>query len=246
MLVRGIKTHIIQQSDNLLSLLDQYIPRLNENAILVITSKIISILENQILPKEGIEKKLLIQKEADFFLETEENSFDFYLTIKNGILIPSSGIDESNSNNTYILYPKNLEDTVLKIWNYIKTRDRIQKLGILVTDSHSTLMRRGLTGIALSWIGFKPINSYVGAPDIYQESLKITQVNVIDSLATAAVFIMGEGNEQIPFVVIENAPHIAYVDHQPSEEEKKQVYFSVEEDLYISLLQKGKWKKTIK
>lgn len=243
MIVRGIKTHVIKSDDVLLDILDRYIVTLTENSILVITSKIISILENQLISKDGIDKKALIIQESDMFLESQKNIYDFYLTIKKGVLIPSSGIDESNSNNHYILYPKDIEATILIIWNYLKKRDNLQNLGIVISDSHSTLMRRGLTGIALSWIGFKPINSYVGKEDIYGEPLKVTKVNVIDALATSAVFVMGEGNETIPFAVIQNAPNITYVNREASDLEKQEVYVALEDDLYIALLSAGKWVK---
>lgn len=243
MIIRGIKTHVIKKNDVLIDILDQYVATLDENSILVITSKIISILEHQLIPKEGVDKKKLIIEESDMFLETEKNAYDFYLTIKNGVLIPSAGIDESNSNNQYILYPKNLEVTIFNIWDYLKKRDNLQNLGIIISDSHSTLMRRGLTGIALSWIGFEPMNSYIGKEDIYEQPLKITQVNVIDALATSAVFVMGEGSETMPFAIIENAPKITYVNRKPSDFEKNQVYVSLEDDLYISLLKTGKWMK---
>lgn len=243
MIIRGIKTHVIKKNDVLIDILDQYVAKLDENSILVITSKIISILEHQLIPKEGVDKKKLIIEESDIFLETENNAYDFYLTIKNGVLIPSAGIDESNSNNHYILYPKNLEVTIFNIWDYLKRRDNLQNLGIIISDSHSTLMRRGLTGIALSWIGFEPMNSYIGKEDIYEQPLKITQVNVIDALATSAVFVMGEGSETMPFAIIENAPKITYVNRKPSDFEKNQVYVSLEDDLYISLLKTGKWMK---
>lgn len=243
MIIRGIKTHVIKKNDVLIDILDQYVATLDENSILVITSKIISILEHQLIPKEGVDKKKLIIEESDMFLETENNAYDFYLTIKNGVLIPSAGIDESNSNNHYILYPKNLEVTIFNIWDYLKKRDNLQNLGIIISDSHSTLMRRGLTGIALSWIGFEPMNSYIGKEDIYEQPLKITQVNVIDALATSAVFVMGEGSETMPFAIIENAPKITYVNRKPSDFEKNQVYVSLEDDLYISLLKTGKWMK---
>ena len=114
-------------------------------------------------------------------------------------------------------------------------------MGIVITDSHTTIMRRGVTGIALGWCGFSPVYSYIGKHDIYNQSLNVTQINILDSLAGAAVFVMGEGNEQIPITIIKDAPRLTFLDRPPSEEEKLSIVISMEEDLYGPLLKSAKW-----
>ncbi|WP_425364661.1 coenzyme F420-0:L-glutamate ligase [Candidatus Tisiphia endosymbiont of Mystacides longicornis] len=179
-------------------ILDQYIQELVDEDIVAITSKIISIIQGRLVSKDSICKNLLIKQEADLVLETDRNPYDLYLTIKNGILIPSAGIDESNVHGVYVLYPENIQKTVIWIWEYLKKRHNLKKIGVVITDSHTTIMRRGVTGITLGWCGFIPIYSYIDKPDLYNSPLRVTQVNILDALATSAVFVMGEGNEQTP------------------------------------------------
>ena len=102
-------------------------------------------------------------------------------------------------------------------------------------------MRRGVTGITLGWCGFEPLYSYVNQPDIYGKPLRVTQINILDALATAAVFVMGEGGEQTPIAVISDAPKITFVNRSPTAEEEKRVVISMEEDLYAPLLLNAKW-----
>jgi putative folate metabolism gamma-glutamate ligase len=242
--INTIKTHKIEASDSLQKILDQYLINIDNNDIVVISSKIISIIQNRLIAKNTINKRDLIYQESDLILETDSNNPpDFYLTIKNNLLIPSAGIDESNVNNSYVLYPENIEKTTLWIWEYLKIKNKLNNLGIIIADSHVTIMRRGVTGIALAWCGFEPLYSYIDKPDIYNHSLKYTQINILDALAVSAVFMMGEGNEQTPFAVIKNAPKISFLDRPPSIEERKSIIISMEEDLYAPLLRAGKWVK---
>ncbi|WP_246039543.1 coenzyme F420-0:L-glutamate ligase [Wolbachia endosymbiont of Carposina sasakii] len=189
-------------------------------------------------------KEELIKREADAIVDVDHNSYGIYLTIKDNILIPSAGIDESNGNEMYILYPKDVQKTALSIWNYLKTKHCIKHLGILITDSNITPMRLGVTGVALGWCGFEPFYSYIGKPDLYDQPLQVTQVNLLDALATSAVLVMGEGAEQTPMAIISGAPKIHFLTRLPTTEEEKSVKISMEEDLYSPLLMRARWLKS--
>ncbi|MDE5057487.1 coenzyme F420-0:L-glutamate ligase [Wolbachia endosymbiont of Drosophila bocki] len=144
----------------------------------------------------------------------------------------------------YILYPKDVQKTALSIWNYLKTKHCIKHLGILITDSNITPMRLGVTGVALGWCGFEPLYSYIGKPDLYNQPLQVTQVNLLDALATSAVLVMGEGAEQTPMTIISGAPKVHFLTHPPTTEEEKSVKISMEEDLYSPLLMRARWLKS--
>lgn len=217
---------------------------LGEEVVLAITLKIISICQKQVVCKTACSKEELIKREADAIVDVDHNSYGIYLTIKDNILIPSAGIDESNGNEMYILYPKDVQKTALSIWNYLKTKHCIKHLGILITDSNITPMRLGVTGVALGWCGFEPFYSYIGKPDLYDQPLQVTQVNLLDELATSAVLVMGEGAEQTPMAIISGAPKIHFLTRLPTTEEEKSVKISMEEDLYSPLLMRARWLKS--
>jgi putative folate metabolism gamma-glutamate ligase len=224
--------------------LDSCFPRLQEKEIAVVTSKVISLCEGRVVKKDpGVSKKALIKQTADACLcgEEENSPSGIQLTIKNNILIPSAGIDESNGNGCYILYPEDVQKSALAIWEYLRGRDRIDHLGVLITDSQITPMRRGVIGIGLGWCGFKPLYSYVGKPDCFGHPLNVTTVNILDALAVSSVFCMGEGDEQTPFSIISDAPKIEFQDHPPTIEEIRELSIPMEEDLYAPLLKRGSW-----
>ncbi len=242
--VKAYQTPRVKPSDNLLELIIGHLPIVLEKSVLVITSKIISIIQNRIISVEDVlDKQALVQQEADLYLEGDySKKYGICLTIKNDILIPTAGIDESNSDGHYILYPIHLQSLINNLWEDLKKHYNLENLGVLITDSHTTPLRRGVTGIALAWCGFKPLHNYIGTPDIYGKPLRVTQKNVVDSLATAAVFIMGEGNEQTPLALITEVDTLEFQVSPPSEEELHSVAIPMNEDLYAPLITSVEWK----
>lgn len=243
MKISAVKTHKIEYGESLKNILDTYINELQEKSIIAITSKILSVTQGRYVKKNEIDKYELIKNEADQILETDENQYNIHLTIKNGLLIPSAGIDESNAGDYYLLYPQDMWKITEETWHHLREKFNLSEVGVIITDSHTTIMRRGVVGIGLTWCGFSPLNSYIGKPDLYEQPLKVTKVNVLDSLAVTAVFAMGEGAEQTPLAIIENPPHVIFSSQPPFEEEKSEVLINLKEDLYLPLLKSGEWKK---
>lgn len=242
MQIKAIKTHLIEPCASLPEILDSHLPPLKEEIIICITSKIISLCQGRVVPKESVANKYtLVQKEADAYLKEGDSLYDAHLTIKNNILIPSAGIDESNGEGKYILYPRNIQETAQDVWKYFREKHHLNHLGVLITDSHTTPLRKGVTGIALGWCGFEPLHSYVGAPDLYDQPLRVTQINILDALACSCVFVMGEGAEQTPLALIEDAPKIRFLSRPPTAEEEQMIHIPLEEDIYAPLLKNAPW-----
>ncbi len=237
--IKTYKTHLITAQDSIYKILDTYVLPLQEKEILVITSKIISILEGSVVSKDQVSSKLdLIKKSADAYLDGSTIST---LTLKNHLLIPAAGIDESNGENIYILHPKNAQKSAEEIWNYLRLRDQRQEIGVLITDSHTTPLRRGVIGTSLGWCGFKPLYNYIGKPDCFQIPLEATQTNIVDALSASSVLCMGEGNEQTPIALITNAPKVEFENYPPQKQDIDHFYVKMEEDLYAPFLKHVSW-----
>lgn len=244
MKVEAIKTHKITKSDSdLFAILDKYIVELKEASILAITSKIISICEGRVVPVEEANKDELVQKEADLYLPKEENKYSVYLTIKDSLLIPTAGIDESNGGGYYILWPRNSQRTANKIREYLTKRFNLKKVGVIITDSKTTPLRWGTTGAAIAHSGFAALKDYIGTPDIFEKDFLMTKSNIADGLAAGAVVSMGEGREQTPVAVISDVPFVEFVDRNPTKEEIGELKINIDDDLYGSILKRAHWKK---
>lgn len=103
---QAIETEIFHAGGDLPALLETHLSKAQlEGNVLAITSKIVSLSENRIVARAALEKSDVIKREADHYLCP--GTHGAHLTIKHGLLIPSAGIDESNSETGgYILYPE--------------------------------------------------------------------------------------------------------------------------------------------
>ena len=201
-----VKTRkFLPPKDDLYEIFSRYLPELKEGDILVLASKILAIHQGRCVDKlhAAKDKSRLIKQEADYSLPPHAvRGAEIILTIKDHTLIPSAGIDESNGNGYYILWPKNANRLCQEICQYLKKRHKIKKLAVIAADSHTIPLRWGTLGISIGFFGLEPLRDYRGRPDIFGRKLKYTQSNLVDSLAAMAALMMGEGKEQTPMVII--------------------------------------------
>ncbi len=243
MIITPITTRTITSQDkSLTKILDEYLVSFPEGSILAITSKIISLTEGRVIAVDKAKEADLIKKEADRWLAADPK-YHIQLTIKDNILIPNSGIDQSNGNGSFILWPKNAQKSANDLRIYLKKRFSLAKCGVIITDSKTTPLRWGVTGVTLAHSGFAALHDYRGQPDVFGRKLEVTQSNVADALAAAAVLEMGEGNEQKPLAVLSNLPYVVFQDRNPSPKELGGLHIDIKDDLYAPLLQSVKWQK---
>ena len=230
--IHPLQTRTFHVYENLHDFVVESIPQklIHEEITIAITSKIVSLAEGRLVSRTSIEKEELVRQEADVFLG--KINPECFLTIKNGLLIPSAGIDESNSENgDYILFPENPFQSAEKLWADLRKTWQIEKLGIVITDSRISPLRRGTTGVCLSYAGFHGVRSLVGNPDLFGRPLRMTQMNLADGLAAVAVMVMGEGAESRPLALIENA-ELEFSDKRQTNE----MDIPLEEDLFFPVL----------
>lgn len=248
MKVSAVKTHKITQEDkDIFKILDQYILELSENSIVAVTSKIVSICEGSILKideEKGEEfKEQLIQDNSQYFIPRASSKYNISFTITNNILSASAGIDESNGNGFYILWPKNAQESANKIREYLVSKFNLKNVGVIITDSKTTPLRWGVTGITLAHSGFNALFDYIGKEDLFGRAFVYEKLNLSDSLAAAAVLEMGEGSEQTPLAIIEEVKNIEFQDRNPTDEELQSLRISMEDDLFAPFLKNAKWEK---
>lgn len=226
--VTPIQTSVFHSGDSLLAFLGQHLNRsLLEGSVLAITSKIVSIAENRV--KHNVQRKDLAKEEADHFLC--EGGYGSQLTIKHGTLIPSAGIDESNSESGgLILYPVDPYASASKIGEGLKAKFKLRQLGVILTDSHSMPLRRGVTGVSIGHWGIRGTHPLAGQPDLFGRELKYTHVDVVDSLAAMAVFVMGEAANRTPLAVITGAD-VEFTEATS----KNEILIAPQDDLYYPL-----------
>ena len=231
MQIKTIKTKIFKENEDLIKFICIYlnkIPKKNlEQSVLVITSKIVALSDGRTVKFENKKQKdILIKQESDFAIKTKQ----VWLTIKDGMVMPNSGIDESNAMGKIILLPKDSFKSADLIRKELKKIYKIKNFGVLITDSRIFPLRAGVVGVAMGYAGFGGIRDYRGTKDIFGRVLAMSRTDVADSLATSAVLCMGEGREQQPLALIKNAP-VKFVEKV----DKKELRINPKDDLYLPL-----------
>ncbi len=247
MIITPIKTRVVKPpKDDLLDAIGASIKSLEEKSIVIITSKVVSIWQGKCVPIARYpDRDKLVMREADLYLPRYLVPGGWCMhTIKNNVFIPSAGIDESNAAGHYILWPRNVKRTAKELWNWLRKKYHVKDLGVIITDSHTVPLRRGVLGISLAYYGFVPLKDYRDTPDLFGRLLKMTQANIADGLAAASVVLMGEGAECTPLAVIEDVPWIKFVS-RPAKSKKPFSSFEIttKEDLYYPLLSSVPWRR---
>lgn len=247
MKVRAIRTNIFQFGDDLFSFIKEQVGSLEEETVVVVTSKIISFAQQRTADiQQGTrsEKQQLARNEADLYLEPKLSKYGVMLTIKNSLLAVNAGIDESNSAGKYILWPANLQQVTNELWQYLRAEFKVKKLGVVVTDSKTMPLRWGVTGTAIAHCGFKALIDKRGGKDIFGKKLEMTQIQVAEAVAIAGVFEMGEGNEQRPLAVVTDFHQpIVWQDRPPTAQELQELVIELADDVYAPVLMNADWKK---
>lgn len=224
MIIQPIKTGIFQEGGNLFLFISHYLKNIPEKSIIIITSKIIALSEKRTaIAKDAKTKEGLVRAESDLVIPTKY----VWLTVKDGMVMASAGIDESNANGKLILLPKDSFKTAAYLRKKLLDQFGLKQLGILITDSRTMPLRAGVTGVALGYAGFRGIRDYRGRPDIFGRKFVYSRTDVADSLATAAVLEMGEGNERQPLAIIEKAP-VEFCEKI----NRKELYIDIDDDMY--------------
>ncbi|MFC1711524.1 coenzyme F420-0:L-glutamate ligase [Patescibacteria group bacterium] len=244
--VNAIKTPLVKKGDDLFKVITMSVDKIPEKSVLVIASKIISFCQHSFVKKTSLkreEKHKLIKKEADFYLEPHSSKYNLMFTIKNSVLAINAGIDESNANGDYVLWPKDLQLTTNKIWRFLKKQYSVKNIGVIVTDSKALPLRWGVIGMAISHCGFKSLYDYENCKDLFGRRLKMTKINVTEAIAVAAALEMGEVAERTPLGLVQNIKKIEFQNRPPTKKELASLTIDKKDDVYGPLLNSVKWKK---
>ncbi|MFZ1626261.1 MAG: coenzyme F420-0:L-glutamate ligase [Candidatus Moraniibacteriota bacterium] len=243
MLVQPIQTDKVRPGEESLTVfLDRSLSSMHEDSILAITSKIVALSEGSFISKGNGLREEVVVAEADYYLPKEESPYDIPLTIRDNAFVARAGIDGSNTDGVYSLLPVDSYRTARETRDYLMQRFMLKRIGVIITDSHSTPLRRGVTGIAIGWSGFVGLKEYKDTPDIFGHRFT-THTNIVDALATAAVLTMGEGAEQTPLATIADIPFVEFNAKSPTVAELAFFKPTLEDDLFAPLIDYRKLRK---
>ena len=209
----------VQPNDDLVDLLLSSSKSTLENGdVLVVSQKIISKHEGQVVKLESIipselsigiasaydkDPKLVeaILSESERIVRMENGVI--IVQTKHGFICANAGIDESNVENGYAtLLPKDSDKSAQKIRLKILQQTG-KKIAVIISDTFGRPFRMGQTDHAIGISGIDSILHYEGTPDTFGKTLRVTATAIVDELCSAAELVMGKTKKR-PAAIIRN------------------------------------------
>ena len=231
----SIKLPVIKKNDPFLQILIDHIKKseesLKEGDIVVLSEKVVATSQGRVVNLADVKKVSIKAKEMALecdmdvrFVELilQESSMvlgglpkgHVILSKVDDFLIANAGIDQSNAGpNNVVLLPKNPKEEAKNFWKVLRKEFNIENLGVIIADSRVQPLRKGTVGISVANAGFEPIEDMRGMPDIFGRPLRITLRAIADDLTSAAQFLLNEGNQQTPVVIIRDGVGIKFTEN---------------------------------
>ena len=194
----------ISPGDDLVELIGQ-LNNIQSGDILVVTQKIISKAENQMIdidPNDPLSHKPLVERESVRILRRRG---DLIISqTKHGFVCANAGIDLSNvKRGQAALLPDDSDRSARRLRDGLAGRFQLD-VGIIISDTFGRPWRRRLTDVAIGSAGVLPILDLRGSPDAFGREMQVTEVALVDELASAAELVMGKSSG-IPIAIVRGA-----------------------------------------
>jgi coenzyme F420-0:L-glutamate ligase/coenzyme F420-1:gamma-L-glutamate ligase len=171
-------------------------PWLRSGDIVVVTSKIVSKIEGQLVTvppdpeaRDAIRRKLVLEESVRVLARRGRT-----LITENrlGIVQAASGVDASNvAGDELALLPADPDASALALRNGLRERLGVE-VAVLITDTMGRAWRVGQTDVAIGCSGLEVIHRYAGTVDTQGNLLEVTEVAVADEVAGAADLVKGK------------------------------------------------------
>lgn len=122
-----------------------------------------------------------------------------------GIIGANAGIDQSNidheEGDCALLLPEDPDLSAAQLRQALQQRTA-KRVGVIISDSMNRPWRLGTLGQAIGSAGITVLDDRRGQKDLFGRELKVTMSNRADSIAAAALLVMGETTERVPAAVV--------------------------------------------
>jgi coenzyme F420-0:L-glutamate ligase/coenzyme F420-1:gamma-L-glutamate ligase len=209
----------------ILAAVDRCGERLRDGDVLVVAQKIVSKAEGRIVSVEGVRSSAravelaektakdpriveLVLRESDEIVRCARDVL--IVAHRLGFVMANAGIDQSNvappGDEAVLLLPEDPDASCARMRSDIQARASVD-VGVIVNDSHGRAWRNGSVGVALGVAGVPALVDLRGRQDLFDRTLRITEVGLADELAAAASVVMGQADEGRPVVLLRGVPY---------------------------------------
>ncbi|MFC1935957.1 coenzyme F420-0:L-glutamate ligase [Chloroflexota bacterium] len=190
---------------------------LQEGDILVVTQKVVSKAEGQLVDLSTITPSPLAEQWArdherdPRLIEVALRESRRISRMDRGVLLTethhgfhciNAGVDASNlpGTETVSLLPRDPDASAERILEAVRRATGLQ-VAVIITDSWGRPWREGATNVAIGAAGITPLRDYRGTHDVYGHELQATAMAVVDELASAAELVMGK-SDMVPAAIV--------------------------------------------
>jgi coenzyme F420-0:L-glutamate ligase len=185
----------VRPGDDLVSLIAQAKPDLRDGDVLVVTQKVVSKAEAQLVPIDPGDpdsKAKIVEGESVRVLRRRGELV--VSETRHGFVCANAGVDLSNvSHGWAALLPEDPDRSARRLRDGLRHRLDVD-LAVIISDTFGRPWRRGLTDVAIGCAGITAIADLRGTEDAQGRVLQVTEVCIVDELASAAELIMGKAS----------------------------------------------------
>jgi coenzyme F420-0:L-glutamate ligase / coenzyme F420-1:gamma-L-glutamate ligase len=188
--------------DDLVELLVQAKPEMEDGDVLVVTQKVVSKAEAQLVPidpGDPLSKTKIVEGESVRILRRRGELI--ISETRHGFVCANAGVDLSNVTKGWAaLLPENPDRSARRLRDGLRGKLNVD-VAVIISDTFGRPWRRGLTDVAIGCAGIKPVVDLRGTQDSNGYELQVTEVCVVDELASATELVMGKATGHCAAVV---------------------------------------------
>ena len=196
---------MVQRGDDLVTLLIDSLESagesLLENDLVIVTSKVVSKSEGQVVAFDGTDEHKVAIVEGESRRVLRRRGTLRITETHHGFINANAGVDLSNADDgTAILLPKDPDRSARRIRGELARRLGVD-VAVLITDTFGRVWRQGVTDVALGSAGLRPVLDLRGTHDATGRLLEATEVAIADEIAGAANLVLHK-SAATPFALV--------------------------------------------
>jgi coenzyme F420-0:L-glutamate ligase/coenzyme F420-1:gamma-L-glutamate ligase len=179
--------------DDLAGLLAGAAPHLADGDVLVVTQKVVSKAEAQLVPLDPRDPDSKARIVADESVRVLRRRGDLVISeTRHGFVCANAGVDLSNVEDGWAaLLPEDPDRSARRLRDGLRAHLRVA-VAVVISDTFGRTWRRGLTDVAIGCAGIRAVVDLRGTEDALGRELAVTEMCVVDELASAAELVMGK------------------------------------------------------
>jgi coenzyme F420-0:L-glutamate ligase/coenzyme F420-1:gamma-L-glutamate ligase len=195
----------VQRGDDLVTVLLDALAAagetLSHHDLVIVTSKVVSKSEGQVVDYDGSEEHKVAIVEGESVRVLRRRGTLRITETRHGFINANAGVDLSNTDDgTAVLLPKDPDRSARRLRAELGRRLDVD-VAVIITDTFGRVWRQGVTDVALGSAGLKPLLDLRGTLDANGRLLEATEVAIADEIAGAANLVLHKA-AATPFALV--------------------------------------------